>query len=61
MESDEGFLDLLLRAGVIESKSEGRRLIEEGAVKNLETNEKMVDPFSKSTPGVYRVWKKRFI
>ncbi len=52
----------LIEKKVIESKSDLRRLIGEGAVTNIETGEKMGENFVKSAPpGKYRLGKHRFV
>lgn len=55
------FVDILLQAKIISSKGEFRRLVEEGAVTNMETNEKIKDYNFVSKKGVYKIGKKRFI
>jgi len=54
---------LLGHYGIINSKSEVRRLVEAGAIRNLDTNEKIgVDAIKKvATPGTYKIGKNRFI
>lgn len=61
---EEILADILLRAKIIASKNEWRRLVEEGAVKIInEKNEeeKITDPFAHATAGVYKVGKRRFL
>lgn len=56
--------DLLLRANVIASKNEWRRLVEEGAVKILsekDKEEKITDAFAHAELGVYKIGKRRFL
>ena len=55
------FVNILLKNKIISSKTEFRRLINEGAITNLETKEKIKDFSSKIMPGTYRIGKKRFI
>lgn len=56
------FVDLLLKEGIVESKSEFRRLIDEGAIGYADTGEKIEDPKAEiQKSGVVRVGKKRFI
>src|SRR3989338_2374224 len=51
----------LIVAGVIDSRSEWRRLIAEGAVRD-ETNQKITDPhFSPTTASVLKIGKHRFV
>lgn len=63
-EEKELLADLLLRAKIITSKNEWRRLVEEGAVKLIsekDTEEKITDSFAQATPGVYKIGKRRFL
>jgi tyrosyl-tRNA synthetase len=53
--------DVLVERGALPSKAQWRRLIDEGAILNVETKEKITDPFWKASPGVYRIGKKTFI
>lgn len=53
---------VLLEQGLIESKSEFRRLIEGNAITNVETNKKITDPHATLTEtSVLRIGKSRFI
>ncbi len=54
-------VEVLLSANIVSSKTEFRRLTEEGAVLYIEKNEKITDPQSPVSDGTYRVGKKRFI
>ncbi|MBP6908264.1 MAG: tyrosine--tRNA ligase [Candidatus Pacebacteria bacterium] len=54
-------VDILISHAIVSSKSEFARLVEGGAVTNLDTQEKVSDPKIKSIPGCYRVGKARFI
>lgn len=53
--------DTLVAKGIVESKSEWRRLVEQGAVTNLTTNTKIEDPALIASPAVYKIGKHRFI
>lgn len=54
--------EVFIAEKIIESKSDLRRLIGEGAVTNLESNTKMGEEFLKTAPsGKYRIGKRRFI
>ena len=54
--------DQLVLKGLVSSKSELRRLVDEGAVTNLDTGEKVKEEFLKTTPpGKYRIGKHRFV
>ena len=53
-------VDALLCKKIISSKSDFRRLVEEKAITNLETNEKVLSHTEAAVSGVYRIGKKRF-
>ncbi len=55
------FVGILLDNKIIESKSEWRRLVSEGAVTNIDNDKKIENPDEKVESGVYRIGKKRFI
>lgn len=57
---DELFIDVLLKHNLVLSKTEFRRLVDEHAITNLDTNEKISDYTIKAKSGVYRIGKKRF-
>jgi len=58
----EKLLDLLVREKIISSKSDFRRLVEEKAVTNLDTEEKLEDVNILATSGMrFRIGKKRFV
>ena len=59
--TDESLGDIVLRAEVVASKSEWRRLVDEKAVTHLETDEKVIDPTSKPKSGTYKIGKRRFL
>ncbi len=55
-------MDVLLAEKIIESKSEFRRLVTEGAVTIIETGEKITDPAYKiETNATIKIGKRRFI
>lgn len=54
------FVDALLSSGLVTSKSDFRRLVDEHAITNLDTNEKVSTHTTLATNGVYRIGKKRF-
>lgn len=59
--SDEELVDIFLRAKVIESKTEYRRLVEGGAVSN-ERGEKIENPHEKPEgSSTYKIGKRRFV
>ncbi len=53
--------DVFVDEGSVSSKTQWRRLVEEGAVVNIETKEKILDPFTRAHHGTYRIGKKTFI
>jgi tyrosyl-tRNA synthetase len=59
-EQGSSLAEVLIRAGVVESKTEWRRLVLDGAVKNDDT--KIVDPnFAPTETMVLKVGKRRFV
>ncbi|OHA94055.1 MAG: tyrosine--tRNA ligase [Candidatus Zambryskibacteria bacterium RIFCSPLOWO2_02_FULL_39_26] len=58
---DASLSDILLTQQLIVSKSELRRLVSEGAITNMATNEKVTDPNSKVSSATYKIGKHRFI
>jgi tyrosyl-tRNA synthetase len=54
-------VDVLVKNKIVSSKSDFRRLVREGAVTNLDTDEKIKDNNINSQPATYRIGKKRFI
>lgn len=59
--SREEVADKLVSQGVIESKSELRRLVEAGAVSSMTTGAKIESIESLSSPDTYKIGKRRFI
>lgn len=59
----ELLVGLLLRAGIVASKSEWRRLVDEGAAKMLtgEEEQKISDALAVAEKGVYKIGKRRFV
>jgi len=58
----ELLVEVLLKEKIISSKNEWKRLVLESAVLNMDTEEKMTDPYFKiSKPITLRVGKRRFI
>ncbi|MDP3661606.1 MAG: tyrosine--tRNA ligase [bacterium] len=54
--------EVLVKKGIVESKSDLRRLIKEGALTNLDTNQKVGEEFLTNTQaGRYRIGKHRFV
>lgn len=61
-DAGQGLADVLSDNKLIDSKSEWRRLIEQGGVSIVEDNQKVSDPNYKIIkPATYRVGKKRFV
>ncbi len=58
---DESLSVVLVQHKIISSKSDFARLVKEGAITNLDTNEKVSDIHTKSIPGTYKIGKHRFI
>lgn len=57
----ESFADVVVGNGIIESKTELRRLVHVGAVTNKTTNEKVTDVNAQVEDGVYKIGKHRFL
>ena len=53
-------LDVFVDNNIVTSKTDFRRLVDENAITNLDTNEKISDYKQIAVEGVYRVGKKRF-
>jgi tyrosyl-tRNA synthetase len=53
-------MDVLVSNGIVSSKTDFRRLVDEHAITNLDTNEKISDYKAVAIPRVYRIGKKRF-
>ncbi len=59
---DALFVDGLCSAGIVKSKSEFRRLVEEGAVQNMDDGTKVSDPnFKVWKDATFKVGKRRFV
>jgi tyrosyl-tRNA synthetase len=58
---DDLLVDVLLENKLISSKSDFRRLFDEGAITKMETKEKISSYTEKVKGGVYKIGKKRFI
>jgi tyrosyl-tRNA synthetase len=59
--SDALLVDILLAEKVVDSKTDWRRLVENGAVTNMDTGEKIFDDKIKAVAGTYKIGKKRFV
>nr|MBA3550864.1 tyrosine--tRNA ligase [Patescibacteria group bacterium] len=54
--------DIFIGNEIVSSKTEWKRLVGEGAVQNMDTEEKVTDPFTKAEEDAsYKVGKRRFI
>jgi tyrosyl-tRNA synthetase len=53
-------VDAFLEKGIVSSKSDFRRLVDEHAVTNLDTDEKVATHTASAENGVYKIGKKRF-
>ena len=61
-EKDAELFSVLSKEKIVSSKTDFRRLIEEGAITNLETGEKVTDPhYSPKSGERFKIGKKRFI
>jgi len=58
---DSSMVDILLENKIVESKTEWRRLVSEGAVTNMDSDKKIENTDERAGEGVYRIGKKRFI
>ena len=56
----EPLIDVLLNNKIVTSKSDFRRLVDEKAITNLDTDEKVSSHTEVAIEGVYRIGKKRF-
>lgn len=54
-------LDVLVRNEVVSSNSELRRLVGQGAITYVDTNEKVRDFNAEMKPGIYKIGKHRFV
>lgn len=57
----EKLVEVLLNNKIVSSKTEFRRLVDEHAITNLKTNEKIISYDVNVKSGTYRIGKKRFI
>ena len=58
----EALSDLSVRAGLVKSKGEFRRLVLENAVSNQETGDKITDPnYKVISTSIYKIGKRRFL
>ncbi len=53
-------VDVFIKNNLVSSKTEFRRLVDEHAITNLNTNNKVTTHTSEAENGVYRIGKKRF-
>jgi|SRR5581483_8126888 len=57
----ETLANVLLEQKIVESKTEWRRLVDDGAVTRMEKDEKISDPNARAETGTYKIGKRRFI
>ncbi|MCX6701855.1 MAG: hypothetical protein NTX96_01510 [Candidatus Zambryskibacteria bacterium] len=55
------FSDILMVNEIVVSKSDFRRLVSEGAITNMDTGEKIINPDVTVSDGTYKIGKRRFI
>lgn len=58
---DELLGDVLAAKGIVESKTDFKRLISEGAILKMDSNMTIIDWNAKALPGTYKIGKKRFV
>ncbi len=58
---DLSLAEILMAEQIVVSKSEFRRLVVEGAVTNMDTDEKITNTDAKAISGIYKIGKRRFI
>ena len=63
IKAEEGtkLIEILLKAKIVNSKTEFRRLISEGAITNMDKNEKVTDAKAKAVKAVFKIGKHRFV
>ncbi|MBI3888330.1 tyrosine--tRNA ligase [Candidatus Nomurabacteria bacterium] len=61
VKDDMKLVDVLLSGKIVSSKTEFRRLVGEGAVTDMDKNEKIKDTEAKALKTVYKIGKHRFI
>ena len=61
VEKDQNIADILVEKGLVKSKSDLRRLIEGGAIENLDSKYKVKDLKEFNVSGNYRIGPKKFI
>ena len=54
-------VDILMVNGIVVSKSDFRRLVSEGAITNMDTEEKITNADQLVSDGIYKIGKRRFI
>jgi tyrosyl-tRNA synthetase len=61
VKKEDNLIDIFVDNKIVSSKSDFRRLVDEGAITNLDLDEKVTSPNECAKEGVYRIGKKRFI
>ena len=59
--TDALLVDVLLEQGLVESKTEFRRLVESSAIMHTDSGAKVEDPGARAQAGIYKIGKRRFI
>ncbi len=60
--SGEFLADALVKEKIVSSKSDFRRLVDEGAIHNLESGEKITDQYFKLNSNIsLKIGKRRFV
>lgn len=60
-DTEETLVDVLVRAGIVESKTDFRRLVDSGAITNKTVDGKVSEHTAKADKGVYKIGKHRFV
>ena len=60
-QEEELLVDVLLKNKLVSSKGDFRRLVDEKAITNLDTDEKISSQNEKAKNGVYKIGKRRFV
>ncbi len=59
--NDVLMVDILLAEKIVESKTDWRRLVADGAVTNMKSGQKISDSNTKALAGTYKIGKRRFV
>ncbi len=61
IKAEESLIDTLVNNEIVSSRTDFRRLVERGAITNMDTGEKVTDLNTKAEIGTYKIGKKRFV